>query len=167
MSEVISSRGESDGFFAYIDGKVQDRQAVWAAALAAVQAQTHFGQQAVRAFLDSDSGRHFAEVAFTDADGTYAQAPVSTEAATSAIARVVAQWPAMNYRWLDAKRVGAIIGAPYLNSMVAAEAIAVKAPLFDWRTLIYSRGSNLTESGAESQANLPRSRPPHTPISSF
>lgn len=66
---VLASQNEDWGFFGSIRHHFENQPEAWAAAFLAVAEATGCAESAVRGFLDSRHGRHFAD---TVADGLFA-----------------------------------------------------------------------------------------------
>jgi hypothetical protein len=92
--------------------------AAWPIAFAAIRAATEADPDAVRAFLDSRHGRHFAdEVVSRMQDGTLEQA---VEATTRG-------WMAWRISRRTSRETGIPVGMPFLTGFVISESIAAEA----------------------------------------
>lgn len=106
------------GFFGTIRHHADPDEA-WPLAMDAIAAATTCPLDAVRDFLDSRSGRHFAD---TVADGLADGARINT-----AIDRAVARWMSWTIDRRTSRDTGIPAGLPYLAGFVIAGEIAPEA----------------------------------------
>jgi hypothetical protein len=92
--------------------------AAWPVAFAAIRDATAADPDAVRAFLDSRHGRHFAdEVVSRMQDGTLERA----------VAITTRSWMAWSISRRTSRETGIPVGLPYLTGFVISEGIAAEA----------------------------------------
>jgi hypothetical protein len=106
------------GFFGTIRHHADPDEA-WPLAMEAIGAATACPLDAVRDFLDSRNGRHFAD---TVADG-----PTDGATLNTAIDRAVARWMSWTIDRRTARAADIPAGLPYLAGFVIAEEIALEA----------------------------------------
>ena len=115
---IPSSRNEDYGFTGTIRRHADPAEA-WELAMTAITAATQRPFDDVRAFLDSRSGRHFADAV---TNGHIAGKPLET-----AIDAAVTEWMGWTISRRIAREEGIPQGLPYLTGFVLAEAIAAEA----------------------------------------
>jgi len=106
---ILASENEDWGFFATLRGHADQGEA-WALAMQAVGRATGFSQEAVRDFLDSRHGRHFADEV---ANGLHA----GLEPA-AAIDAAVTRWMGWRIGRQTERDTGIPRGLPYLTGFV-------------------------------------------------
>ncbi len=108
--KLLPSRNEGWGFHGTASG-FTDAELAWAMAFAAIAHATGAGAEAVRDFLDSRHGRHFAGDV---ANGVLGQMDMNT-----AIDAAVARWMGWTISRAMARSHGIPQGLPYLMDLVA------------------------------------------------
>jgi hypothetical protein len=118
---ILPTRNEAWGFSGTLSQAGADPMAGWAAASAAIAAETDASPEAVRDFLDSRHGRHFAD----DVAGEIvARGPEQLEAA---IAVTVARWQGWRISRRTSRDEGIPAGLPYLTGWVTHFGILAEA----------------------------------------
>jgi hypothetical protein len=114
IAMILASENHEWGFWGTV-GRCVEPAPAWAAASIAVASATHCGAAEVRAFLDSTSGRHFADDVLSGlAEGKGLEAAV--EAA-------VARWMGWRIGRRTSRETGIPAGLPYLVGYVAHHGI--------------------------------------------
>ncbi|ORE90524.1 hypothetical protein ATO13_22501 [Stappia sp. 22II-S9-Z10] len=117
---ALPTRNEDWGFWGTIAQAGQiDVAAAWATASATIAAATTCEAEAVRAFLDSRHGRHFA-----DSVSNFLH---NGKDADAAIAAAAAEWMGWKIGRRTSRETGIPAGLPYLTGYVANEGINAEA----------------------------------------
>ena len=106
-NQIPATQNEEWGFWGTMN---QHATAAWPIALPAIAATTGTSQDAVRAFLDSRHGRHFADDVLNQIHAGHALA--------DAIRAATAQWMTWKINRHTAKDYGIPRGLPYLTGFV-------------------------------------------------
>jgi hypothetical protein len=112
-SPIPSTRNEAWGFsgtIARIETASADAQTAWALAYEAIRAATGASSDAIRFFLDSRQGRHFAD----DVAGELFKGGSLTESIDAATAR----WMGWSIGRRTSRETGIPAGLPYLTGFV-------------------------------------------------
>jgi hypothetical protein len=118
---ILPTRNEAWGFFGTLSQAGADPMRGWAAASAAIAAETEASPEAVRDFLDSRHGRHFAD----DVAGEIAaRGPEQLEAS---IAATVARWQGWRISRRTFRDEGIPAGLPTLTGWVTHFGILAEA----------------------------------------
>lgn len=112
MSTVLASQNEDWGFFGSIRHHHEDQSEAWAAAFAAVAEATGCSAGAVREFLDSRDGRHFA-------DEVVNQIVIGGYGIAGAVAAAVAVWKAYRVGRGTVREYRIAKGVDYLTGLVS------------------------------------------------
>ena len=115
---IPPSRNEDYGFTGTIR-RHADPATAWERAMTAIAAAAQCSFDEVRAFLDSRSGRHFADAVTNDL--------VASRPLAVAIDAAVTEWMGWTISRRIAREEGIPQGLPYLTGFVLAEAIAAEA----------------------------------------
>ena len=118
-STLLPKANGSHGFCGTIRQHAQPHQA-WMLAIAAVATATSASEEAVRAFLASRSGRHFADEVAT--------AICSGRDVAAAIDDVVERWMALRITPLIETEIGIPEGLPYLTGFVLMQEALLSRP---------------------------------------
>ena len=110
MTTILPTRNQPWGFFGTVEMTGADPIPAWNAASAMIGAATNATPEAVRDFLDSRHGRHFAD-------------DVASNLATSgnpeaAIAAAIARWQGWRISRRTARDDGVPAGLPYLTGWI-------------------------------------------------
>ncbi len=115
-NSILPTENEAWGFWGTMG---EQAAAAWPIAFAAIQHATSADDNAVRAFLDSRHGRHFADEV---SNHLHAGA-----ALTDAIAKAIATWMGWRIGRRTSQETGIPAGLPYLTGFVTSEGIAAEA----------------------------------------
>jgi hypothetical protein len=118
MTETIETANPDRGFFGGI-AHVAEPARAWRIALAAVAEATGCDEAAVREFLDSRHGRHFADDAVNELGAGRSLA--------GAIEAAVQRWMGWRIDRRTARETGIPAGLPYLTGFVAHHGILAEA----------------------------------------
>ena len=111
---IPTTENPENGFFGTIRHHA-DPDAAWALALSAIAAATHSPDAAVRAFLDSRHGRHFADEVVNNL--------VASQYLRAAIDATVARWMTWAIGRRTQREIGIPRDLPYLTGFVLHHAI--------------------------------------------
>lgn len=114
MNEYLPTENEEWGFFGTIATHA-DAQTAWQIALRTIAEKTNEPAESVRAFLDSTSGRQFAD--------DVANALLQTSGLADAIEKTARRWMAWTISKRTSKHYGIPEGLPYLTGFVIHHAI--------------------------------------------
>ena len=106
-TKIPATQNESYGFWGTMK---EEAQAAWAIALPAISKATGCEFEAVRAFLDSRHGRHFADEVRNHL--------LKGNSLTDAINATITQWMGWTIGRLTSKQYGIPRGLPYLTGFV-------------------------------------------------
>ena len=109
---ILPTRNEAYGFLGTMQLAGADPMQSWNAASAMISAETEASPEAVRDFLDSRHGRHFADDVVSELS---VRGPDYVEAA---IAATVARWQAWRISRWTSRDEGIPAGLPYLTGWV-------------------------------------------------
>jgi hypothetical protein len=116
---VLETKNREWGFW----GTMNERAAeAWPLAFRAIQEATGADADAVRAFLDSRYGRHFADGVNGNLWGFYIHTNVA-----DAVAKITAEWMGWRITARTARETGIPAGLPYLTGFVVNEGIVAAA----------------------------------------
>ncbi len=115
-SSILPTENEAWGFWGTIG---EQATAAWPLAFTAIRHATDADDDAVRAFLDSRHGRHFA-----DEVGNHLHAGA---ALADAIGKAIATWMGWRIGRRTSRDTGIPDGLPYLTGFVISEGIAAEA----------------------------------------
>jgi hypothetical protein len=110
---VLETKNRDWGFWGTMG---EHAPTAWPQAFAAIQNATGAEPHAVRAFLDSRYGRHFA-------DGVISQM-YAGECLADAMAKITAEWMGWRITLRTSRDTGIPAGLPYLTGFVVQEGIA-------------------------------------------
>lgn len=115
-SSILPTENEAWGFW---DTMGEHAAAAWPIAFTAIRQATSADDDAVRAFLDSRHGRHFA-----DEVGNHMH---TNAALADAITKATATWMGWRIGRRTSQETGIPGGLPYLTGFVTSEGIAAEA----------------------------------------
>jgi hypothetical protein len=115
-NSILPTENEAWGFWGTMG---EQAAAAWPIAFTAIKHATDTDDEAVRAFLDSRHGRHFA-----DEVGNHLHAGTTL---ADAIAKATATWMAWRIGRSTSRHTGIPAGLPYLTGFVISEGIAAEA----------------------------------------
>jgi hypothetical protein len=115
-SSILPTENEAWGFWGTMG---EQAQTAWPLAFTAIRQATDADDHAVRAFLDSRHGRHFA-----DEVGNHLHAGATLP---DAITKATATWMAWRIGSRTSRDTGIPSGLPYLTGFVISEGIAAEA----------------------------------------
>ena len=115
-NSILPTENEAWGFWGTMG---EQAAAAWPIAFTAIQQATDADDHAVRAFLDSRHGRHFADGVI---DGMAKLQPLE-----DAIATTIDIWMAWRIGRRTSQETGIPAGLPYLTAHTIAEGIAAEA----------------------------------------
>jgi hypothetical protein len=118
-STLLRSANERRGFFGTIRQHADPHQA-WMLAMGAIAKAAGCSAEAVRAFLDSRYGRHFAD--------EVASVMYSERDLAAAIDDVVERWTELRTDTLIEREIGIAQGLPYLTGFVLMREALLNAP---------------------------------------
>ena len=118
---ILPTRNEAWGFFGTMQLAGADPMQSWTAASAMIAAETETAPEAVRDFLDSRQGRHFADDVASELAG---RGPEHLEAA---IETAVARWQGWRISRRTFRDEGIPAGLPYLTGWVTHFGILAEA----------------------------------------
>ena len=118
---ILPTRNEAYGFFGTMQLAGADPMQSWNAASAMIAAETEASVEAVRDFLDSRHGRHFAD------DVLNRLAEVGPHRLEEAIEATVGRWQAWRISRQTSRDEGIPRGLPYLTGWVAHFGILAEA----------------------------------------
>ena len=110
---ILPTRNEAYGFFGTMRLAGADPMQSWTAASAMIAAETDASAEAVRDFLDSRQGRHFAD------DVASELAKAGPDQLEEAIEAAVARWQGWRISRRTFRDEGIPAGLPYLTGWVA------------------------------------------------
>ena len=113
MTRTLPTRNEAWGYFGTMRMAGADPVLAWNAASAMIAAETNASPEAVREFLDSRHGRHFAE----DVRNKLAEAGPAMHG--EAIEASIAHWQGWRIGRATSRETGIPRGLPYLTGFVA------------------------------------------------
>ena len=109
---ILPTRNEAHGFFGTMQLAGADPMQSWTAASVMIAAGTDASAEAVRDFLDSRHGRHFAD------DVASGLAKAGTEHLEAAIEAAITRWQGWRIGHRTARDEGIPAGLPYLTGWV-------------------------------------------------
>jgi hypothetical protein len=118
---ILPTREEAWGYFGTMQLGGADPMQSWNAAIAMIAAETEAAPEAVRDFLDSRHGRHFAD------DVLSALTDLGPHRLDEAIEAAVARWQACRISRQVSRDEGIPRGLPYLTGWVAHFGILAEA----------------------------------------
>ncbi len=114
---ALPSQNEVWGFYGTIshleDPRASDPNEAWKLAFDAIRQATHLGDEAIRLFLDSRNGRHFAD------DVANALSPSQNTTLKEAILAATERWMGWTITRRTSRETGIPAGLPYLTGFVA------------------------------------------------
>ncbi len=118
---ALPSQNEAWGFYGTIshleDPRAGDPNEAWQLAFDAIRKATHLGDEGIRLFLDSRSGRHFAD------DVANALSPSQRTTLKEAILAATKRWMGWTITRRTSRDTGIPAGLPYLTGFVASAEI--------------------------------------------
>jgi hypothetical protein len=112
MSPILPTRNEAWGFFGTMQMAGVDPMQAWNAASGMIAAETDATPEAVRDFLDSRHGRHFADDVLSEL------AKAGPGMLEEAIEAAITRWQARRIGRATHRELGIPMGLPYLNGLV-------------------------------------------------
>ena len=109
---ILPTRNEACGFFGTLQMAGADPMQSWIAASAMIAAETDASAEAVRDFVDSRHGRHFAD------DVVSELAKVGPDRLEAAIEAAIARWQGWRIGRQTSRDEGIPAGLPYLTGWV-------------------------------------------------